>query len=109
MTCVKSLATRFYIQQCRYAPTGVYLKQFGHRKDDKCWWWGGTGRMIPTWEHLFHHCSRWRDKQQALWKLVRKATGWRGGRCGHKQISELCSVEEWDQAVMNFLVAPEVG
>ena len=35
MTSVKSLATRFYRLKCGHAPTGVYLKQFGHREDVK--------------------------------------------------------------------------
>lgn len=30
MTCVKLLATSFYQQKCVHAPTGVFLKQFGH-------------------------------------------------------------------------------
>jgi len=30
MTSMKSLATRFYQLQCGHAPTGVYLKWFGH-------------------------------------------------------------------------------
>jgi len=35
MTSVKSLAARFYRPKSRHAPTGVYLKQFGHGEDDK--------------------------------------------------------------------------
>ena len=38
-----------------------------------------------------------------------KATGWDPGRCCHVQISELFSFEECDQAVMDLLVATEVG
>jgi hypothetical protein len=44
MTSVKSLATRFYRLKSGHAATGVYLKRFGHRVDDKCWWCGGGGR-----------------------------------------------------------------
>jgi len=40
---------------------------------------------------------------------VGKATGWKAGRCRHVQISELFSIEECDQAVMDFLAATEVG
>jgi hypothetical protein len=36
MTSVKSLATRFYRLKSGHAPTGTYLKRFGHREDDKC-------------------------------------------------------------------------
>jgi len=44
MTTVKSLASRIYRLKCGYARSGVYLKRFGHREDDKCWWYGGGGR-----------------------------------------------------------------
>ena len=110
MTSVKSLATRFYRLKCGHSPTGVYRKQFGHREDDKCWWCGsGGGRTAAqTREHLFCHRSRWRDQQQTLWKAVGKATGWKAGRCRHVQISELLSVEDGDQAVMDGLAATEV-
>jgi len=60
MTSVKSLAARFYRLKSGHAPTGVYLKRFGHRDDDKCWWGGGT--VSQTREHLFRHCSRWKDQ-----------------------------------------------
>jgi hypothetical protein len=107
MTSVKSLAARFYRLKSGYAPTGVHLKRFGHRDDDKCWWCGET--VFQTREHLFRHCSRWRDHQKELWKAVGKATSWKAGRCRHVQITELFSIEECDQAVMNFLAANEVG
>jgi hypothetical protein len=110
MTSVKLLATRFLRLQCGHAPIGVYLKRFGHREDNKCWWCGGGGRILAlTWEHLFRHCSRWRDQQQTLCKVVGKAMGWKPGRCRHVQVSELFSVEECKAAVMYFLVATEVG
>jgi len=40
---------------------------------------------------------------------VGKVTGWKVGRCRHVQVSELFSVEECDQAVMDFLTATEAG
>jgi hypothetical protein len=107
MTRVKSLAARFYRLKCGNAPTGVCLKRFGHREDDKCWWCEGTVSL--TREHLFRHCRRWRDQQKALWKAVRKVTGWTACRCRHVQVSELFSMEECDQAVVYFLAATEVG
>jgi len=110
MTSAKSLATRFYRLKSGHAPTGVYLKRFGHREDDNCWWCGGGGRTAAqTREHLFCHCSRWRDQQKMLWKAVGKATGWKAGRCRHVQVSELFSRDECDQPVMDFLAATEVG
>jgi len=65
--------------------------------------------MAETRDQLFRHCSRWRDLQQALWKAVGKVTGWKAGRCRHVQISELFSMEECNQAVMDLLTATEVG
>jgi len=62
-----------------------------------------------TWEHVFRHCRRWRVQKQTIWKAVGKATGWKAGRCRHLQISELFSIVECDQAVMDFVAATEVG
>jgi hypothetical protein len=107
MTSVKPLSTRFYRLKSGHAPTGVYLKRFGHQEDDKCWWCGGT--TTQTREHLFRHCSRWKVQQTVLWKAVGKATGWKAGRCRHVQVSELFSMEKCDQAVMDFLAATDVG
>jgi hypothetical protein len=58
-----------------------------------------------TREHLFRHCSRWKDQQKTLWKEVGKATGWRAGRCRHVQVSELLSMEKCDKAVMKPLIS----
>ena len=107
MTSVKSLAARFYRLKSGHAPTGVYLKRFAHRDDNKCWWCGGT--VSQTLGHLFRHCSRWRAQQRELWKAVGMASGWQAGRCRHVQISELFTIGECDQAVMDFLAAIEVG
>jgi len=107
MTSVKLLAARFYQLKSRHAPTGVYLKRFGHRDDYECWWCGGTVAQMR--EHLFRHCSRWKDQQKTLWRTVGQTTGWKVGRCRHMQISELFTIEECDQAVKDFLVATEVG
>ena len=65
--------------------------------------------MAQTREHLFRHCSRLKDKQKTLWKTVGQTPSWKAGRCRHEQISELCIIEESDQAVMDFLAATEVG
>jgi len=109
MNSVKPLAARFYRLKSGHAPVGTYLKRFGHRDDDKCWWCGGGGRTAAqTREHLFRHCSRWKDQQKMLWKEVGKATGWRTGRCRHVQVSELLSMEKCDKAVMDFLAATDV-
>jgi len=107
MTSVKSLATLLYRLMCGHAPTVVYLKQFGHREDNKCWWCRVTGAQ--TWEHPFRHCSQCRDQQKALCKAVGKVTGWNAGRCRHMQVSELCSMEECDPAVMDFLAGTDIG
>ena len=110
MTRMKSLATRFYRPKSRHVPIGTYIKRFGHREDTNASRAvAEAGRRPLTWDHLFHHCSRWRDQQKAQWKEVGKATGWNAGRCRPVQISELFSIEEGDQAVMNFMAATEVG
>jgi len=107
MASAKSLATRFYQLKCGHAPTGAYLKRFGHREDDKCWWCGGT--VAQTREHLLRHSSRWKYQQRELWKKVGKATGWKAGRCRRAQVSELFSMEICEKAVMDFLAATDVG
>jgi hypothetical protein len=40
---------------------------------------------------------------------VGKVKGWKAGRYRHVQVSELFSMEECDQAVVDFLAATEVG
>jgi hypothetical protein len=107
MTSAKSFATRFYQLKCGHAPTGSYLKRFGHREDDKRWWCGG--KVVQTREHLLQHCSRWKYQQRELWKKVGKATGWKAGRCRRSQVSELFSMEICEKAVMDFLAAADVG
>jgi len=82
MNSVKPLAVRLYLQKSGYAPVEMYLKLFGHRDDEKCWWCGGRGRTVAqTREDLFRHCSRLRDQQRTLLKMVGKAIGWSAGRC----------------------------
>jgi Na+-transporting NADH:ubiquinone oxidoreductase subunit NqrF len=106
---MKPLAARFYRLKSGHAPVGMYLKWFRHRDDDECWWCGGGSKTAQMREHLFRHCSRWKYQQKMLWKEVGKATEWRAGRCRHVKVSELFSIEKWDQAVMDFLVATDVG
>ena len=65
--------------------------------------------MSQTREHLFRHCSRWRDQQKALWKEAGEATGSKAGICRHVQIPELFSIEECNHAVLDFLAATEDG
>jgi len=48
-------------------------------------------------------------QQKTLWKTVGQTTGWKAGRCRHVQISELFTIEECAQEVMEFLVATDVG
>jgi hypothetical protein len=60
MTSVKPLAARFYRLKSGHAPTGPYVKRFRYREDDMCWWCGGGA--VQTREHLFRHCSRWKDQ-----------------------------------------------
>jgi len=110
MNSVKPLADRFNRLKSGHASVGTFLKWFGYQDDNKCWWCGGRGRTISlTQEHLFPHCTRCRDQPKKLWKEMGKATGQRAGICRHVQISELPSVEKCDKAVMDFLVATDIG
>jgi len=89
---------------------GTYLEWFRLRDDDNCWLCGCGGRRIAhTQEHLFRHCSQWKDQEKTLCKEVGKATGWIAGRCQHVQVSELLSMEKCDKAVMDFLIATDNG
>jgi hypothetical protein len=107
MTRVMLLLARFYRLMCGHPPAGVYLKRFGYRDEHNCWWCGST--LSETWKHLFRHCNQWRDLQKELWKAVGEATGWKAGRCRLVQISELLSLDQCDQAVLDFLAAIEIG
>jgi hypothetical protein len=62
-----------------------------------------------TREHLFRHCTWWKEEQKELWKEVGKAMGGKVGICRDMQISELFSMEPCDQAVMYFLAATDIG
>lgn len=55
------------------------------------------------------HCSQWNNQQKVLLRLVGKATGWKLSRCRYVQISELGSIEEYNQVVMEFLTATDIG
>jgi hypothetical protein len=57
--------------------------------------------------HLATHAQQ-KEQQKGLWKVVGNATGWKTGRCRHVQVSELFSMEKFDQAVMDILAATDV-
>jgi len=65
--------------------------------------------VSQTRGHHDCYCSQWSDQQRELSKVVGIATGFKVGRCWHVQILELFTIEQCDQAVMDFLVATEVG
>jgi len=70
------MRVRFYQLKSGHALTGVYLKSTDNRPDDHCWWcdpenMSGTQQ---TRDHLFKHCSRWKDQQAELWARVKEAT-----------------------------------
>jgi len=109
MDSVKPLAARFCQVKSGRAPVSTYLQRFGYRDDDECSWFGGGSMTAQTGEHLFRHCSRWKDQQKTLWKEVGKATGWRAGRCRHGKVCEMLSIAKCDQAVMDFLATTDVG
>jgi hypothetical protein len=109
MTSLQTLAARLYRLKFRHVPGGTYLKRFGRRDYDKCWWCGAQCSGAQTVEHLFRQCSRWKDQQMTLWKEVGNAPGWRVGRCRHLKVPKLLHVEKSDQGVMDFLAATDVG
>jgi len=110
MTCVKSLATWFYRLNCRNAPTGAYLKWFGHQQDNIYWLCCSGGKAVAlSRELLFHQCSRWRNQQNTLWKVVGKAMSCKAGRCRYVQITERCCTEQGNQALVDFFAATEIG
>ena len=106
MTSMKSLPTNYYRLKSSHAVTGMYLKWFGYRQDNKfCWCRGGT--LWPR-EHLFSNCSRWKDQRKACWKAVGKGTQWKAGRCRHVQSSELFAMEKCDKPVIDILAATDI-
>ena len=107
MASAMSFAKRFYQQKCGHVPTGAYLKLVRHWEEDKYWWCGGT--VAQTWKHLLCYSSRWKYQQRELCKMVGKALGWKAGRCQRAQESEMCSIVECDKAVIDILVAMDVG
>jgi hypothetical protein len=58
-------------------------------------------------EHLVRRCIWWRDQESTQWNAVGQGTDWKAGRCRQVQSSELFSMEECNQAVMDFLAATE--
>ena len=59
-----------------HALTGVHLKSTDNRPDDHCWWcdhekYSGAQQ---TRDHLFKHCSMWKDQQAELWAMAKEAT-----------------------------------
>jgi hypothetical protein len=52
---------------------------------------------------------RWMEQQIELWTAGGKATGWQVGRCRHVYISELFSIQRYNQVVMDFLPPSDVG
>jgi len=97
----KRTASRYYQLKSGHALTGVYLKSVDNRPDDhnNC----GTQQ---TRDHLFKHCSRWKDQQAQLWARVKGETkkGKRKCRVGDLLADERCSL-----AVLDFLRSTYVG
>jgi len=68
----KAVTSRFY--QLR---TGPYLKKFGKRASDTCWWCDRGVKQSR--EHLFKSCKEWKSQQAILWAEVRRETKKRKG------------------------------
>jgi len=91
----KRTAARFYQLKSGHALTGVYLKSTDNRPDDHCWWCDpeNISGTQQTRDHLFKHCSRWKDQQTELWARVKEATerAKRKRRVGGLLADERCS------------------
>jgi len=72
----KRTAAHFYQLKSGHALTGVYLKSTDNRPDNHCWWCDpeNISGTQQTRDHLFKHCSRWKDQQAELWARVKEAT-----------------------------------
>ena len=95
--------SRFYQLKSGHALTGVYLKSKDNRPDDHCWWCDpeNISGTQQTRDHLFKHCSRWKDHQAELWARVKEAAkrGKQKWRVGDLLADERCS----PPAVLDFL------
>jgi hypothetical protein len=60
-------------------------------------------------KNLSHHCRQWRDQQNALWKIVRKATGRKAGRCRQVPESELFTIEACNHAIVQIPASTDGG
>jgi ribonuclease HI len=102
----KAIASRFYQLRMGKAHTGPYLAKIGEAANDKCWWCGSGASQ--TREHLFKHCSQWKDQRITMWRAVRKATeGKRTAR--NTSMAQLFGDERCTAAILEFLATTEVG
>ena len=71
----KRTAARSYQLKSGHAITSVYLESTDNRPDDHCWWYDSENisGTQQTRDHLFEHCSRWKDQQAELWARVKEA------------------------------------
>ena len=84
----------------------MYLKSVDNRPDDYCWWCDPDNNCgtQQTRDHLFEHCSRWKDQQAQLWARVKEETK-RGKR--KWRVGDLLADES--PAVLDFLRTTHVG
>ena len=98
----KRTASRFYQLKSGHALTGVYLKSTDNQPDDHCWWCDPDNDcgVQQTRDHLFKHCSRWKDQQAQLWARVKKET--KKGKQKWR-VRDLLADERCSPAVLDFL------
>jgi len=79
----KRTASRLYQLKSGHALTGVYLKSTENRPDDHCWWCDpeNISGTQQTRDHLFKHCSRWKDQQAEV------GEGQRGNQEGEAEVA----------------------
>jgi len=104
----KRMAARYYQLMSGHALTGVYLKSTDNRPDDHCWWCDpdNISSTPQTRDHLFKHCSRWKDQQAQLWARVTEEAR-RGKR--KWRVRDLLADERCSPAVLDFLRTTYIG
>jgi ribonuclease HI len=104
----KAVASRFYQLRMGKARIGPYLAMVGQAENDKCWWCGSGASQ--TREHLFKHCSRWKDQRVTMWRDIGKATrtGWKR-TTRNTSMAQLFGDERCTPAILEFLAQTEVG
>jgi hypothetical protein len=104
----KTVASRFYQLRMGKARIGPYLAMIGEAENDKCWWCSNGASQ--TREHLFKHCSQWKEPRITMWRDIGRATRTGGKRTSRNtSIAQLFGDERGTPAILEFLENTEMG